>query len=58
MVKSHRIEQDKFRARRAALIEFYEEFNPDKIDTVDDTLREHAGRSVPEFLRGLVSEPS
>ena len=45
-MNSYRIEQDKFNARVAALTEFYEEHNPEKIGTIEETLRKHAGKET------------
>jgi len=44
MVEQHRTEQLRHAARKAALSEFYQEVNPDKISEIDRTLSEFKGR--------------
>mmetsp|Transcript_64839 Transcript_64839/g.89042 ORF Transcript_64839/g.89042 Transcript_64839/m.89042 type:complete len:721 (-) Transcript_64839:449-2611(-) len=43
-LKRYRVDQDKFQARRNALIDFYLDVNPEKVDTVEKTLYEFRGR--------------
>ena len=40
-IESYRSSQAKYEARHAALVEFYQKVNPEKIDTIDKALSEY-----------------